>query len=165
VQSVRGEGSIFSVDVPLGTRVPDAAAAHRRAPSRNVGVSRPVVLLVDDDRAVLDATTMLLEAAGIEVHSALNGDEALAVIDDGVRPDILVSDYRLPRYDGIEVIDRVRDATVKELPAVLLTGDTSAGTLAARNIPNCAILQKPVDVHELVSLIEQSPGASSELPR
>ena len=158
VTSVPGEGSTFAVEVPVGRaeveRVQPRAPA--KAPAR---VDRePIVLLVDDDPAIVDATTMLLRSAGVQVHSASSGGDALAQIKAGMRPDLVVSDYRLPGYSGVEVIQRVRQATVDDLPAVLMTGDTSAHEAETAKLSNCTILHKPVDTDRLLSVIEDLTG-------
>lgn len=153
VDSVLGKGSTFTVEVPLGTLQVEPAEKPSSAAVTPLG-REPVVLLVDDDPAIVDATTMLLELAGVQVHSALNGDDALAHIESGVRPDIVVSDYRLPGYTGIELIRRVRDAAGDDIPTVLVTGDTSAEEIREAHLANCTVLHKPVDTDQLISLIE-----------
>ena len=154
VTSVPGEGSTFAVQVPLGTTEVGRTEAHAPAKAPPRGDREPIVLLVDDDPAIVDATTMLLRSAGVQVYSASSGDDALAQIKAGMRPDVLVSDYRLPGYTGVEVIQRVRQATVGNLPTVLMTGDTSAHEIEAVNLYNCTILHKPVDTDRLISVIE-----------
>jgi len=154
VSSKPGEGSTFTVEVPIGTvevaRVESCAAA----PASVRGIGIPIVLLIDDDPSIIDATTMLLESTGVRVCSASNGDEALAQVAAGVHPDILVCDYRLPGYSGIEVIRRIRHAALDDLPAILMTGDTSTAEIEAANLANCTILHKPADTDRLISLIE-----------
>lgn len=105
--------------------------------------------------AIVDATTTLLDVSGFQVHSALDGEAALAHLASGIRPDIIVSDYRLPGYNGVEVVRRVRQQTVDDLPTVLMTGDTSAQEIEAANLSNCTVLHKPVDTDHLISLIER----------
>jgi PAS domain S-box-containing protein len=161
VQSVPGEGSTFTVEVPLAKTGAQPVELHARALPR--GSRRPVVLFVDDDPAIVDATTLLLEATGIEVHSALNGDAALALLGGGIRPDIVVCDYRLPGYTGMEVIRRVRKATVDNLPAVLMTGDTSTYDRDAAGLAECTVLHKPVDTDELLALIENLTASPQPL--
>ncbi|MDP6414098.1 MAG: hybrid sensor histidine kinase/response regulator, partial [Gammaproteobacteria bacterium] len=121
VTSIPGEGSTFAIAVPLGEPLEQVAEAPEPAAEPNRSKRDPVVLLIDDDLAIVDATTMLLSSAAIKVYSALNGDEALAHIDGGVQPDIILSDYRLPGYNGIEVIRRIRKAAHDDLPAVVMT--------------------------------------------
>lgn len=154
VQSTLNQGSTFAVEVPVGQSLPKSVAkpASMKSAART---TQPVVLFIDDDPAIVDATTMLLESEDIQVHSALNGDAALSYINDGLRPDIVVSDYRLPGCNGVEVIRRLREATVGDLPAVLITGDTTTQEIAAASLANYTVLHKPVDTDQLLALIEQ----------
>ena len=78
----------------------------------------------------------------------------MANLAKGVHPDIVVSDFRLPVYNGVEVIRRVRQATVDNLPAILMTGDTSGQELEQASFDNCTVLHKPVDTDLLIFLIE-----------
>ncbi len=154
VSSVPGEGSTFAVHVPFGTSC--AATIEDREPARaeHRDGREPTVLLVDDDPAIVDAMTILLSQSNFQVCSALSGDEALAHIANGVRPDVVISDFRLPGYNGVELIRRVRNATVDDLPTVLITGDTSGREIEAANLVRCTVLHKPVDTDRLISLIE-----------
>lgn len=155
VISACGKGSTFAVYVPLGQAIALPVEEHALASKPRHTDRPPIVLLVDDDPAIVDATTMLLDDFGYEVHSALNDGEALAHLALGIRPDIIVSDYRLPGYNGVEVVRRVRHATSDDLPTVLMTGDTSAQEIRAANLTRCTVLHKPVDTDQLISLIEQ----------
>ena len=67
-----------------------------------------------------------------------------------------MSDYRLPGYNGIELIQRVREATRPDLPCVLMTGDTSAGEIDVDRIKGCVLLHKPVDTDRLVNLVGEA---------
>lgn len=155
VVSAPGEGSTFTIDLPLGEPI----AVQAPPPKHDVGRARePAVLFVDDDLAILDATMMLLKSYGVEVHSALCGDDALACIKAGFRPDIVVSDYRLPGYNGVEMVRRVRQATVEDLPAIIMTGDTSGEEIRAANLSHCTVLHKPANIDQLIALI-QNAGA------
>ncbi|RLQ20241.1 response regulator [Seongchinamella sediminis] len=97
---------------------------------------------------------MILESAGVRVHGALCGDDALAHLAAGVRPDVVISDFRLPGYDGIELVRRVRQAMVEDLPAILITGDTSGEQIRAANLCDYAVLHKPADTEKLIAMIE-----------
>jgi len=151
VSSTLGEGSAFSVTVPLGNAisptpsVPDAAA-HTEA-------SATTILLVDDDEYVLKSTARLLRTYSLAVHTALDGDDALTMISNGLYLDFLISDFRLPRYDGIELAQRVREKLVRDVPTVIITGDTATPKLKQAQLPNCTILHKPIDVDRLLELI------------
>jgi PAS domain S-box-containing protein len=163
VHSVPGQGSTFSVSLPLVGVVSEPAAepvvAHASTATDHVAT----VLIVDDDPAIIDATVMLLETEGIDVQSALHGDDALARVEDGLRPDIVVSDYRLPGRNGIEVVRCIRDLVGEDLPTILITGDTSSKDIAAANLTNCTVIHKPISSERLISLIHEScpPSADS----
>ncbi|HEX6452944.1 MAG TPA: response regulator transcription factor [Trebonia sp.] len=80
----------------------------------------PRVLIIDDDRDLLNVCTVGLEAFGYEVLTAGNGHDGLA--EAAVRaPDLIVLDLGLPDMDGIEVCRRIR--TWSEVPVVVLSAD------------------------------------------
>jgi len=152
VSSKVGDGSIFSVDVPLGNQAAHTDRPAEEQPRRNRG--QAIVLFVDDDPAIVDATSMLLRVSGFCVHSALNGKEAMAHVEAGVKPDVVVSDFRLPGANGIEVVQQLRQAIVSDVPTILITGDTSGVEIQSANLANCTVLHKPVDTDRLISLLE-----------
>jgi two-component system KDP operon response regulator KdpE len=78
------------------------------------------ILVVDDDRDLLNACTVGLEALGHEVQTAVNGSEGLAAAAVNP-PDVMVLDLGLPDLDGVEVCRRVRTWT--DLPIIILSAD------------------------------------------
>ena len=78
------------------------------------------ILLVDDNPDGLLVRRLLLEELGLEVETALNGEEGLRRFESG-NYDVVVTDYRMPRMNGIEMIRRIRerDATAR---VILLSG-------------------------------------------
>jgi len=154
VVSTVGEGSVFAITVPLGQSqpVPMEVPGPGHTAERSISLN---VLFVDDDPAIIDAMGMLLEVAGMNVVFALNGEDALAQIDESVF-DVVVSDYRLPGMNGVEVIERVRHAISPDLPAILMTGDTTVGEIEKERLERCTVLHKPVDPDRLISLLESA---------
>jgi len=156
VRSKPGHGSTFSVTVPLVRAAVEsesiAGPAHTH-PSRGQKIK---VLIVDDDPAIVDATKMLLEVEGFDVQTALDGGEAIDQIEEGLRPNIIVSDYRLPGLNGIEVIRQIREIAGEDLPTILVTGDTSGKHIEAADLALCEVLHKPVDPDRLIALISQA---------
>jgi CheY-like chemotaxis protein len=69
----------------------------------------PEILLVDDNRQGLIARKSLLQELGYNISTATNGDEALALFSKQ-NFDVVVTDYKMPRMDGIELIKRIRAA-------------------------------------------------------
>src|ERR1017187_9939730 len=69
----------------------------------------PEILLVDDNRQGLVARKSLLQELGYNISTATNGDEALELFSKQ-NFDVVVTDFKMPRMDGIELIKRIRSA-------------------------------------------------------
>lgn len=153
-----GRGSVFAVEVPL---IPEETSATGTGTEALVpaAVAPPhadiTVLVVDDDAAILDACRMLSRSSGSRFECARSVWDAEELMDNGLRPDVLVCDLRLRRYPGPEVIRRLREKLKQDIPAVILTGDTSTTDPDLRSLPHCRILYKPVDFETLSSVIEE----------
>jgi PAS domain S-box-containing protein len=151
VKSAPGQGSTFSVDV-------DSGSAAERKPESRTGPCSPqhvAVLLVEDDEAVTESMLLFLKVAGIDVKAVTRGEAAIELIQAGFKPDFIVSDFRLPTYDGVEVIQRVRAALGTQLPAVLMTGEMETAELNKVKPAGTTMLRKPADPDMLVSLIQR----------
>jgi two-component system OmpR family response regulator len=80
------------------------------------------VLIVEDDRHIIESLTFVLERDGCKVESALDGESALQRLRAGARPDLVILDVMLPRLNGFEVLKAIRaDAALRELPVIVLT--------------------------------------------
>jgi DNA-binding response OmpR family regulator len=83
--------------------------------------TKPLVLVADDDRDILELVAFRLERAGYDVVTADDGVQALAVADERA-PDLAVLDVMMPRMDGYEVTRRLRGRSDTErIPVILLT--------------------------------------------
>jgi CheY-like chemotaxis protein len=79
------------------------------------------VLLIEDDRDVLDMYRMRLERDGYTVHAAADGQAGLDAAKS-LRPDIIFLDIRLPKLDGFQVLDLLRkDEATASIPVVILS--------------------------------------------
>jgi DNA-binding NtrC family response regulator len=112
--------------------------------------------VVDDDAVVADATGLLLTANGFDVRCVDSSDRARCLMDEGLRPDLLVTDFRLPGMTGIELIDWVHGRFEQVVPAILITGDTSAVEVANFDRSGCSVMHKPIEPQRFLSLIRQS---------
>mgnify|MGYP001348428372 CR=1 FL=1 len=91
-----------------------AAAADRTA-------MKPFILIVEDEQALVTLLRYNFEAAGYEVATALDGDEALMAIAER-RPDLIVLDWMLPSLSGLEVCRQIRrKAETRDVPVIMLT--------------------------------------------
>ncbi|WP_370160390.1 response regulator transcription factor [Limimaricola soesokkakensis] len=80
------------------------------------------IALVDDNRNYLVSLSMALEAEGLEVDSYSDGQAALRAFDARM-PDLVVLDLKMPRMDGMEVLDRLRRRS--SLPVIILSSRDS----------------------------------------
>jgi len=111
----------------------------------------PRVLLVDDETGILESLQILFRGAGYSVRVAGTGRDALQAID-AERPDLVVSDIRMPGVSGLEVLARAR-ARDPETPVVLMTGQASLqSAMRAVNDGAYHYLQKPFANEELLAV-------------
>ena len=157
VASTPTEGSTFSIDVPLGktqsiaSEKPESNTDALSSSSLNETLT---VLIVDDEPAIVDAMEEVLSIFDINVVTAGHGAEALAHIQEGLEPDFILTDYRMPEINGVELVIKIRNALNKVIPVVVMTGDTSAEKIKKANLDKCTVLHKPVDMDKLMPLIE-----------
>lgn len=102
--------------------------------------STPNVLLVDDNRDGLLVRRCLLEEIGCCVQIAVNGEEGLKLFQAG-KFDVVVTDYRMPRMDGRELIQRIR-ALDPSARIILLSGFVEPLGLTEQNTGADAVLSK-----------------------
>ena len=129
----------------------DAAAARAQRTARRI-------LLVDDSVTTLQLERTLLEAAGFEVTTASDGEQALQILESGETFDVLVSDIEMPRLDGLSLSARVRRRPdTSALPIVLVTGlaQDEQRQRALDIGVNAYIVKGRFDEDELVGILEQ----------
>jgi PAS domain S-box-containing protein len=151
VHSALGRGSSFSVDVPLAAVAPQTEKLVLSSAEAHGALA---VLFIDDDRSAADSLSRLFAASGIEAARAGNGNEALARLEGGFRPDVVLSDFRLPGENGFDVVERLRGALGYTIPVVLMTGDTSLVHTEPQKVANLTVVQKPVDGDALIALVQ-----------
>ena len=161
VRSHLGKGSVFAIEVPLAREKPGVWAANDKQTSENVSKETSTVLIVEDDPMVREMLELLLGTEGHRTISAVNGRTALDMAAKGtVKPDIVIADYNLPGgMTGLETIAGLRSALHRELPAIILTGDISTGTLRKIAHERCVHLNKPANADDLTKLIAALLGA------
>jgi two-component system CheB/CheR fusion protein len=159
VRSQPGRGSVFSVEVGLPPSGAPALANRLRLALDEGGEPEVrqtgAILVVEDDPEVRELLDMFLQNAGHRTVMAPSGVAALEMVARGtLRPDLILADYNLPLgLNGLQFIDQLRNQLHREIPAIILTGDISTGTLRAIAMQNCVQLNKPVRLKELAKVI------------
>ncbi len=98
------------------------------------------ILLVDDNQAGLAARKSVLEEFGHKVTTAVSGHEGLECFRAGTF-DLVITDYKMPRMNGIELIERVRTLK-KEIPVILISGFADPLGLNESNTGADVVIQK-----------------------
>jgi CheY-like chemotaxis protein len=114
------------------------------------------VLCIDNDPAILDGMETLLGGWGCHVSKAADLETAItAISDSGFSPDVLLVDYRLDHGNGLAAIDALRLRRVTEIPAILITADSSVRVRREANACGIQVLNKPVKPAALRALLTQ----------
>jgi signal transduction histidine kinase len=162
LHSVPGRGSVFSIEVPRAHPYPQAlvaasattvitSAPGRAALAPKGALQGALIVVVDDEALILDATALLLRQWGCEVITAASGAEAIERLSQCARvPDAVVCDHRLRGAEtGVDVISALRSEFNCDIPAMLITGDTSPERMQSILITGIPVLNKPLLDHVL----------------
>ncbi|HEY8508098.1 MAG TPA: response regulator [Steroidobacteraceae bacterium] len=158
VKSAPGEGSTFSVYVPMKVR-------STMAPVRSAKLAGLRALIVDDNptnRCILEHYLEYEAATFVSVYSARVGLEtARAAVKDGKPFDVVLLDYQMPEMDGVEFLRELRnDAELARTPCIILSslGDR---VKEAELVGVSAWLTKPVRRAQLHNLLAAVAGRSA----
>lgn len=152
VASEQGKGSVFSFSVGLG----DAASlAQPFEASSRYDLNGVRVALVEDEPDIRQMLVSFMEQWGCKVSAGELPDEVIGQMNSaGMRPDLLVCDYRLPYgLTAVEVILRMRGIWGRGLPVLVLTGDTAPEVLYNIRNVEALLLHKPIVPSQLRSLM------------
>jgi len=112
------------------------------------------ILLVDDERDILETLPEVLKKWGHETYVALNGFEALKVFQ-GNSVDFIITDIKMPQMDGLELLQKVQEID-KHCMVIFLTGYPSLDSaISAMRSGAYDYLVKPVNLEELKLRIER----------
>ncbi len=153
LRSTPGRGALFAVElraakpglIPEGIPPPPAHSLYGRH-----------IVLVDDDELAVASTTGLLESWGCQVTAAASLELILSTIDEHAKPDIIVCDYQSgSSVDGLAIIERLRAHFGQRVPAIILSGDTSAAVTDNARQAGIPLLHKPVRPAKLRALLQR----------
>ena len=125
-------------------------------------MTRPLVLVVDDDPDILEAICDILEAEGYRIARARHGEEALERVQ-AQRPDVILLDLMMPVMDGVAFAQALRlRPDVRDVPIVVISADGNpqrAASVGARGY-----LAKPFDIDALLAHVAALTGRSGGEP-
>jgi signal transduction histidine kinase len=151
VDSRPGHGSTFELTLTRCAPPPAAAQEERRTGAGSVEALRGlVVVVVEDDLEVQDATRMLLEGWACRVVVAASGAEAQErLARRGLEPDVVLADYRLAGSEtGLDAIGQLY-RRYGDMPAAIVTGEINAADLKVPENMPVIVMQKPLRASDL----------------
>jgi CheY-like chemotaxis protein len=109
-----------------------------------------LVLVADDEPAVLEVLSQVVEDLGHDVLRAKDGEEAFELAR-ARRPHLVVTDYLMPKLSGLELCRRMRrDEILREVPVILLSG------VLQQRVPEVsAFLYKPFEINDFETLVHE----------
>jgi two-component system alkaline phosphatase synthesis response regulator PhoP len=124
--------------------------------------SERTILVADDETHILNVVSLKLRNGGFRVLTAQDGAEALelAVAEN---PDLLITDYHMPRLNGLELCGRIRERpALRKLPVILLSArghGLEAGDMEAHGI--LQMVSKPFSPRQLLQTVHDVLDAST----
>ncbi|KKD39538.1 SpoIIE family protein phosphatase [Limnoraphis robusta] len=176
VSSRVNEGSIFSFTLPISTGVkseiipkssmrlePENKVYQPLKPeielTKSINIdnknSNISVLIVDDEPINLQVLVNILSLHHYAITQASHGEEALALIQEGYKPDIILLDVMMPKMTGYQVTQKIRERfPTTEVPIILLTAKTQVEDIViGLNVGANDYLTKPFSKDELLARI------------
>jgi PAS domain S-box-containing protein len=165
VESRIGEGSVFTIDLPIGMGTEPRSELVREADSSEAAqaaAEERTVLVIDDDPNAVDLLSRTLQGAGLRVVTASDGREALRLART-LKPSAITLDVLMPVMDGWSVLRELKaDPLTRGIPVVMvtMTDDREQGyALGATEF-----LTKPIDRSRLVELLQRcAPEPTAQL--
>ncbi len=149
-------GSRFALQLPRGDAAQVQVDQEPPPPRESGDILRgKTVLVIDDERSVRDGMGTLLDRWGCLSLLATSREDALAAIATQ-RPDLIVADLRLRAgASGLDAIDEVRRALGRDVPALIITGDTTMEAIRQVVLRSEPLIHKPVRPVRLRAALSQ----------
>ena len=161
------QGTTFTISTryPITEQMDTLGANSQMRKLERASISGKTIAVIEDDPVVLEAYSQALMTRGATVIKIALEDqifeEQMAMLDAG-SIDFIISDYRLKTSSGAEMISKLRDAFNTEIPAMIVTADTSPSHIQYFSGLNIPVLHKPVSFQEVISVVESKLSTCSE---
>jgi len=153
LKSKVGEGSLFTIVLPFekGEQLPvnSPAIISDQFPDIKAEISGKIVWLIDDDETLLEMTSAILNAAGMEVHAFCNPEEAIRSFEKGCA-NLLITDIQMPVINGVEVLKQILIKNGGPFTAIAVSGSKLEDNEIAGF---SAFVQKPFQPQTLLDAI------------
>jgi signal transduction histidine kinase/CheY-like chemotaxis protein len=172
VQSVVGKGSVFTVHTPFAIVARQALDHSRADPAHTLGKDADTpemdsleadstrhLGIIENDEALVQAYQQYFTQAGYSVHIVPYEEAAfMTYLATLPKLDFILSDFRLGAKNGIYFIQKLREEFNHDIPACIVTADTSPQHLELFNQHNIDVMYKPIDIKTIEkSIAHQMP--------
>jgi two-component system cell cycle sensor histidine kinase/response regulator CckA len=157
VESSVGAGTTFTIYLPrLSEEEAQAGKEERRSDEEEVGdlTGTATILLVEDEDAVRTFSTRALTNKGYIVLPAASGEDAIALMDEGKMPDLMITDVMMPGMDGPTVAKKMRERK-DDLKIIFISGYTE-DRLKDHMGKNIYFLPKPFTLKQLAAKVKEA---------
>ena len=147
VESRLGDGATFRVCLPRAEGAPELLARPEYGVTRGSG---QVVLVVEDEPELCELAELMLANLGYRAQLAANGGAALLMVEEqGLRPDVILTDVIMPGMTGGTLVERLR-RTLPDIGVVYMSGHTR-NALEVRGVADreLDVLKKPFSLDDL----------------
>ena len=164
VDSTPGEGSVFRVVTawPISQGHPAGSGLPAPAATRADVLAGRTIAIVEDDTNITEAYRQVLAQRGARVvvlsEQGAALERELAEID---ALDFIISDYRLKHTTGDVVITRLRESFNRDIPAIIVTADTSPAHIALFKALSIPVLHKPISFQRVMQEVERMMNPSA----
>ena len=136
-------------------RIPRSRLRPRFSP----GVGKPRVLVVDDERGILDFFKKVLAKEGYRVSTARNGQTGLKKVRKS-KPDIILLDLKMPSMDGVELLGRIQRIDKRIVVIMITAFGTMQTARQAMQLGAFDYITKPFDLEYVKALIRDGLKAT-----
>jgi len=145
VSSAMGEGTAFDVFIP----------AFEPSHVERSSSTEKIVLLADDEMMLRDLLAELLESNGYTVIKVSSGVEALKVLTEEIKVDLVIMDYSMPEMNGLDCVNQIRKLKF-DMPIILSTGSLSLEKdFNPKKMGINSLLSKPYEFDTMLATIQQ----------
>ena len=154
VSSVKGEGSTFTIYLPVSQTLFDAV--HKTTESAKLETGEGTILFIDDEDMVVDSIEPMLKELGYTVFTAKTGASAIQLFTDHKdRIDIVILDMIMPEMSGEEIFVKLKE-TNPDIKILLSSGFSQNGKASGFLDQGCdGFIQKPFDIHSLSQTLRE----------
>ena len=148
-----GKGSVFSLSLPLTDYEPSSLSASQPIVVQTQ-MNNALIVVIDDEAQIVESTSSLLELHGFTVITASGSADAIKKLQHtDKRPDLLLCDFRLLNETGVEAISLIQEEFNFDIPAIIVTGETTPDAIQAITHLGYKTLFKPLSSDSLLQAI------------